>query len=143
LIHEFEQFRSEPYIDPVGIPTIGWGNTYYEDGKAVRITDPTITLERGNELFKNILRKFELGVCEMVVVEINQSQFDALVSFSYNVGLAALSKSTLLKKLNAGEPIEKVKAQFLRWNKGRVNGKLKVLNGLTRRRIAEAELYGK
>lgn len=135
LLHEFEGFRHEAYLCPANVWTIGYGNTRYEDGSPVRKGD-RITKERGVALFRNILAGFEAKVKKLVKVELTQGQFDALVSFAYNVGVDALRKSTLLRKLNAGD-YSGAADEFLRWNKG--GGR--VLNGLTRRREAERELF--
>ena len=69
-----------PYLDTKGIPTIGVGNTFYEDGSKVKMTDPPITKERAMELFKYILKNYELAVYSNTRDDINQNQFDALVS---------------------------------------------------------------
>lgn len=141
LIKKYEQFRNHPYIDAVGIPTIGWGNTFYEDGSKVTMNDEPLTRDRGNKLHENILKKFEKVVEKMVKVELNQEQFDALVSFVYNVGSGNFKASTLLRKINK-DPFDKdISNQFRRWDKGTVNGRKKVLRGLSKRRKEEAELY--
>ncbi|WP_299312672.1 lysozyme [uncultured Halomonas sp.] len=135
LLHHFEGFREEAYLCPAGVWTIGYGNTKWPDGRPVRKGD-RVTREEGEELFRTILRTFERGVLDAVEVELTQGQFDALVSFSYNVGLGALRSSTLLRLLNSGD-YEGAADQFLRWNKA--GGR--VLNGLTRRREAERKLF--
>lgn len=139
LIKEFEGFRSKPYLDPIGIPTIGYGATYYLDGRRVKMTDPPITKEQGTELLKKMIVEYELSVNTLVKSSINQNQFDALVSFTYNLGAANLKKSTLLKKVNKNPNDLSIEAEFLKWNKA--GGR--VMAGLTRRRKAEAELYFK
>lgn len=143
LIHKYEQFRNHPYIDAVGVPTIGWGNTYYENGRRVSMNDAPISRKRGDELFKNILSKFEKKVLKNVNVFLDQPQFDALVSLMYNIGEANFKRSTLLRKVNADSYDLDIKNEFKRWNKGRINGKLRTLKGLTRRRNEEAYLYFK
>lgn len=137
IIKKHEGLRLEPYLCPAKIPTIGYGNTYYEDGTKVTLKDPKITEERAEELLRVILKRYEDGVDRYVQVEINQNQFDALVSFAYNVGLGALQKSTLLRKINNDPCDENISYQFSRWNKAAG----KVLKGLTKRRKEEAELY--
>ena len=138
LIKKHEGFRNHPYKDVKGIPTIGYGNTFYEDGTKVTMEDHPITKKRGEELLKIIVNKFEVGVWENLEVEVNQNQFDALVSFAYNVGVSAFKYSTLLKKIN-NDPndFEAIKKQFKRWNKS--GGK--VYKGLEKRRNQEAYLY--
>ena len=114
---ESEGVRLKPYLDTVGIPTIGVGNTFYEDGSRVKMTDPPITQIRAMELFKWVLRQFELTVYTNTRDDINQNQFDALVSFTYNVGQQAFKKSTLLKRINARASDQSVENAFMMWNK--------------------------
>lgn len=135
LLHHFEGFRNEAYLDAVGIWTIGYGNTRWPDGRPVRKGD-YVTREEGEELFRAILRTFERGVLDAVEVDLTQHQFDALVAFAYNVGLGAFRSSTLLRLLNSGD-YRGAADQFLRWNKA--GGR--VLAGLTRRRKAERKLF--
>jgi len=135
LLHHFEGFREEAYLCPAGVWTIGYGNTKWPDGRPVRKGD-RVTREEGEALFRSILRTFERGVLDAVKVPLTQSQFDALVSFAYNVGLGALRSSTLLRKLNAGDYLGAAD-EFLRWNKA--GGR--VMAGLTRRREAESSLF--
>lgn len=104
-----------PYLDTKGIPTIGVGNTFYEDGSKVKITDPPITKERAMELFKYILKNYELAVYSNTRDDINQNQFDALVSICYNIGVTGFKNSTLVKKINNNSDDVVVKAAFLMW----------------------------
>ena len=137
LIKKFEGFRSKPYKCPAGIPTIGYGNTFYENGVKVKMTDPAITEERAVELLKFILVRFEQYVDSYCIDTINQNQFDALTSFCYNVGPGNLKSSTLLKKLNLNPNDPTIRAEFMKW----VKGGGKTLPGLVKRRTAEADLY--
>ncbi|MGJ3251504.1 MAG: lysozyme [Elainellaceae cyanobacterium] len=130
LIKSFEGLRLEAYLDPVGIWTIGYGTT-----SGVR-PGMEITAAEAEDLLKRDLRRFEAAVSRNVKVPINDDQFSALVSFTYNVGEGALASSTLLKLLNQGD-IRGAADQFLRWNKA--GGR--VLAGLTRRRKAERALF--
>ncbi len=141
LIHKYEQFRNHPYIDAVGVATIGWGNTFWEDGRNVSMNDEPISRKRGNRLHAYWLNIFEDAIEKHVSVCLYQCQFDALVSFAYNVGIANFRSSTLLKRINKDPNDPDIANQFKRWNKGRVNGKLTVLRGLTRRRNEEVFLY--
>ena len=138
LIAKYEGFRSSPYLDPVGIPTIGYGNTFYPDNTRVKMTDKPITEERARELLRDIVDGFEREVSKLMR-EVNQNQFDAVLSFVYNLGITNFKKSTLLKRINNNPSDPDIAYQFSQWNKA---GK-KVLLGLTRRRKAEAELYFK
>lgn len=137
LIARHEGFRSKPYLCPAKIPTIGYGNTYYPDGKRVTLLDKEITEQQGFEMFKEIADRFARKVSRLVTSPINQNQFNALVSFAYNVGMGNLMKSTLLKKVNANHNDFTIRNEFMKWN--RANGK--ELRGLTLRRIDEAHIY--
>lgn len=139
LIKEFEGFSSKPYLDVVNVPTIGWGNTYYPDGKKVTMNDKPIDEIEATKILENVAqRDFGSVVHKSVIVPLSQNQYDALVSFAYNVGGGAFTKSTLVLKLNKGDYIG-ASNEFLRWNKA--GGK--VLSGLTRRRKAEKALFDK
>ena len=96
----------------------------------------TITQEQAEEMLRDEMAEYEGYVNRLVTVELNQNQFDAMVSWVYNLGGGNLASSTLLKVLNAGD-YDGVPAQMMRWNKA--GGK--VLEGLTRRRQAEADLF--
>lgn len=137
LIKSFEGLRLKPYKCSAGVPTIGYGNTFYENNKKVSLTDVVITESRAIELLGWSLTKFEQYVDSYCRDDISQPQFDALVSFCYNVGPGNLKSSTLLKKVNANPNDPTIRAEFLKWNKA--GGK--ALTGLTRRRTAEADLY--
>jgi len=137
LVKKFEGWSSKPYKCPAGIPTIGYGNTFYENGTKVSMNDPAITEERGIELLKHELHKFAKYVDSYCRDDINQFQFDALVSFCYNLGPANLKNSTLLKKVNANPTDPSIRDEFMKWTKA--GGK--VLKGLVTRRTAEADLY--
>ena len=123
-----------PYRCPSNVLTIGFGHT-----KGVK-KNMRITKQEAEDLLRDDMKIYEAEVKRLVDVPLTQFQFDALVSFVYNLGAANFNSSTLLKKLNAGD-YAAVPAQFMRWNKARVNGKLQPLTGLTRRRSAEAALF--
>jgi len=137
FITKHEGLSLKPYLCPAKIPTIGYGNTYYSDGKRVTLLDKDITKQQAFEMFKEIANRFGKRVDELVTTELTQNQFNALVSFAYNVGTGNFASSTLLKKVNKNPNDLTLKAEFLRWNKA--GGK--VLNGLTNRRNEEADLY--
>jgi lysozyme len=122
----------KPYLDTKGIPTIGVGNTFYEDGSKVKMTDPPITEKRAMELFRWILKQYELAVYSNTRDDINQNQFDALVSFTYNVGVNAFKNSTLLKRINANASQQSITNAFMMWNKPKE---------IIGRRKREVELY--
>jgi len=138
LIKHFEGLFFDAYICPGGVWTIGYGHTglRHNDGTVKR--GRKVTLSEAEKLLKHDLRYFERAVDRLVKVPLNENQFGALVSFTFNVGEGALGRSTLLKKLNAGDYAGAAK-QFARWNRG--GGR--VLRGLTRRRAAEAALFMK
>lgn len=135
LIKQFEGCKLTAYQDSVGVWTIGYGWTQPVDGKPIR-AGVTIKQETAERLLKTGLVSYERDVSRLVKVGMTQGQFDALVSFTYNLGARSLSTSTLLRKLNAGD-YAGAADEFLRWNKA--GGK--VLNGLTRRREAERALF--
>lgn len=135
LIKEFEGCKLTAYQDSVGVWTIGYGWTQPVDGKPIR-AGMTIKQETAERLLKTGLVSYESDVSRLVKVGLTQGQFDALVSFTYNLGARSLSTSTLLRKLNAGD-YAGAADEFLRWNKA--GGK--VLNGLSRRREAERALF--
>ena len=139
LIKKFEGFMSKPYKCPAGVPTIGYGATFYPDGKKVTMSDKAITEAEGTALLASMLTKFEQYVDSYCVDTITQNQFDALVSFCYNLGPNNLKSSTLLKKVNANPNDETIRAEFMKWTKA--GGR--VLKGLVTRRTAEADLYFK
>jgi lysozyme len=115
--------------------TIGWGNTFYADGRAVHATDK-ITQEEADKLFKDVLKTFEDKVLKAVQVPLTENQLGALTSFAYNCGIGNLNASTLLKKVNAKDYAAAAK-EFHKWNKS--NGK--VLKGLVARREKESQLF--
>lgn len=82
IIKKYEGFRNTPYLCPANVPTIGFGSTFYEDGRSVKLTDKPITRKRAEQLLKNVLNKYEEEVNYSVTSSINQNQFDALVSFN-------------------------------------------------------------
>jgi lysozyme len=145
LIHHFENFSSKPYLCPAKVPTIGWGNTFYPNGKKVTLKDTPITREKGDEIFKWVLSLFEADVTSLLKAALKPYQFDALVSFAYNIGSdidsddipEGLGDSTLLKKVNANPGDPSIVNEFLKWNKSNK----KILPGLTRRRTIEAHYY--
>lgn len=140
LIKEFESCRLKAYQDGGAVWTIGWGHT-----NGVKEGD-TITQAEADSLFDTEIKIYEDGVNDLVEIPLTQNEFDALVSFAYNVGLdidtdntaEGLGDSTLLRKLNAGD-LEGAANEFPKWSKD--NGK--VIAGLTRRRLAEQALFKK
>ena len=137
LMHDFEGLKLTSYLCPAKVWTIGYGNTFYEDGSKVQ-AGQNISKTRAVQLFNNIVEKsFAEPVRKLLKVELNDNQFSALVSFAYNVGMANIGKSTLLKKVNINPNDPTIASEFMKWNKA--GGK--ELKGLTNRRIAESKLY--
>ncbi|MGB3298551.1 MAG: lysozyme [Phormidesmis sp.] len=131
LIKSFEGLRLKAYRDAVGIWTIGYGTT--------RGVKPNMSISGADaeHFLQQDLIRFEQAINEAVSAPVNDNQFSALVSFTYNVGSGALRSSTLLKLLNARDDLRRTAAEFPRWNKA--GGR--VLEGLTRRRNAERSLF--
>ena len=135
LIKHYEGLRLKAYVCSGNKNTIGYGTTIYPNGNFVELTD-TCTKEQAETYLKNDLKRFESAVNRLVGLPINQNQFDALVCFTYNVGVGNLQSSTLLKMINLNK-FEEASLQFERWNKA--GGK--ELKGLTLRRLAEKKLF--
>lgn len=135
LIKQFEGVRLKAYKCPAGVWTIGYGSTRWNDDENVEEGDH-VGLEGAEKLLKRDLEHFEYAVNKLVTAEITQNQFDALISFVYNVGEYALKKSTLLQQLNAGNTA-RAADEFLKWTKAAG----KELPGLVKRRAAERALF--
>lgn len=137
LIKSFEGCRLEAYKDIVGVPTIGCGNTYYEDGSKVKIGD-TLTQEGADRLLANTLKIYANAINKLVTSNINQSQFDSLVSFCYNIGIKGFTGSSVLRLVNKNtDDYERISGAFQLWSKA--GGK--TIQGLLNRRIKEANLF--
>lgn len=139
LIKEFEGISLKAYTCPAGIVTIGYGSTRWQDGTKIDLGQE-ITMTGANKLLQFEVNRIANRLPEL---KVNQNQFDAIVSFSYNVGVANFKFSTLLKliKANANNPL--IRNEFMKWTKARdtKTNTLRVLKGLVRRREAEANLY--
>jgi len=131
LIQEFEGCKLTSYLDSVGVCTVGWGST----GEDVK-PGLTITQAQADRRLRDHLAGVEARIDVLVKVPLTQNQFDALCSFTYNLGAGALRTSTLLQLVNLGD-FAAASKQFLRWDKA--GGK--PLAGLTRRRRAEMALF--
>jgi lysozyme len=136
LCLNFEGLYLRPYLCPAGIPTIGAGATFYEDGTRVTLKDHPITRERALQLLRwHITQRFLPATMRLCPGANTPGRLAALVDFAFNLGEGNLRASTLRRKVNAGA-WEEVPAQFMRWT--RAGGV--VLPGLTRRRAAETKL---
>ncbi len=139
LIKKFEGFRSEAYQDSVGIWTVGYGSTMWPDGKKVQPGQRMTIQEAEAVMTWELERKGKVILSGLPTTIINQNQYDALLSFAYNLGVGALLKSTLFKKLKVNPNDPSIRTEFMRW----VNAGGKPLKGLITRRKAEADLYFK
>lgn len=140
LIKEFEGCRLAAYYDPGtgNLPiTIGYGSTYKKDGSRFVITDKISQSEA------DMLLEWEVDNKALIVAKLlpnlNQNQFDAVVSFAYNLGVGNLQKSTLFARMKVNPNDPAIRDEFVKWNKS--GGK--IISGLTRRRLAEWALYSK
>lgn len=138
LIKSFEGCKLTAYKCSANKETVGYGNTFYEDGTPVKLGD-VITQERAESLFELIAKSFSDKVKPLITTTLTENQYSSVVSFAYNCGIGNLKSSTLLKKVNANPSDPTIKDEFLKWNKA--GGK--PLAGLTRRRQAESDLYFK
>jgi lysozyme len=138
----------DPYVDPVGIYTIGWGHAIVWGNGFLRSSTPNaraiakqlypngLTPAEAEELLRNDVRAHSIPIESLIKVPVTDNQFAALVSFAFNLGVNSLRNSTLLRKLNARD-YDGAALEFAKWNKA--GGK--VMRGLTRRREAEATLF--
>lgn len=135
LIEKFEGVRLKSYRCPAGVLTIGVGHTSAA-GEPTVVENMTITRQEAFRILQRDLIRFEMDLNRLVKVPLSQNQYDALISFVFNIGAGAFAKSTLLKKLNAGRYGD-VPAELMKWTKA--GGK--ELPGLVKRRRAEAALW--
>jgi len=136
MIRHHEGVRPSPYRCPAGLWTVGVGHVI-GDGKSLpEDWNRKLSSEEIDSILAADLRRFERGVLRMCPVPLTQGQFDALVSFSFNVGLGSLQRSTLRMKTNRGDK-EAAAREFMKWTKAAG----KVLPGLVKRRKDEASLY--
>ncbi len=136
IIRKYEGLKLRAYICPSGLPTIGYGATFYMNGSRVQIGD-VITIDHADKLLHFQVRLFADEVRRTVKSNINDNQLGALVSFCFNIGGAAFGRSTLAKKVNANPSDSTIRNEFMRWTRG--GGK--VLPGLVKRREEETNLY--
>jgi lysozyme len=138
LIKKFEGCRLKAYRCPANVLTIGYGNTFYENGDKVKEGD-VITQKRAEELAKFIIDQFAVSITPFIKQPLTENQFSACVSLAYNIGTGNFKKSSVFKKLNINPNDATIADSFRLWNKG---GGV-VLKGLVRRREAEIQLYFK
>lgn len=145
LCRRFEGFRAKPYICPAGVPTIGYGSTYYADGRKVTMQDAPISEPAARELLMRelfhtyapgVLRQCP-GLLPLALLQDDWRKLNAIVDFAYNLGVGRLQTSTLRRKINA-QDWHGAKEQLMLW----VRGGGRVLPGLVARRKAEVALIG-
>jgi len=139
LIKKWEGCKLESYKCVAGVWTIGYGSIRWKDGERVK-QGQVISQKEAEELLKLEVNKKALDI-KSLDLNMNQNQFDSIVSFVYNVGITSFKRSTLFKIIKIDSHNPQIKDEFLRWNKARIKGKLSKVVGLTNRRIDETELY--
>jgi lysozyme len=137
LITKWEGLKLAPYLCSAKVPTIGYGSTRYENGTRVTMNDAPITRQRAEQLFRNTLIEFERSVDALATDRLNQNQFNALVSFCYNLGATQLRNSTLLRLVNTNPNDPKIANEFRKW----VNAGGRRVQGLANRREDEIKMY--
>lgn len=137
MIKGWEGCRLTAYRCPAGVLTIGYGHTGADVTPGKRVTQ-----SEADRLFESDIRKFAATVAPLFAgTAINNNQFDALVSLSYNIGSLSVKAPTLLRKVKANPDDPSIRAEFLKHVNARINGVLKPLPGLVKRRTAEANHY--
>jgi lysozyme len=116
-LHEREGLRLKPYLDTEGIPTVAFGNTYYLDGRKVKMSDPELTLQQANELGKVVPDYFANFVDSKLKKPVTQDQFNALVSICYNIGKTGFANSTMLRLININPNDIKIADAIAMWRK--------------------------
>lgn len=140
FICSFEGFSAKPYPDPAthGEPyTIGYGTTHYPNGQKVTLDDPIVTEEEAKGYVANYIAEYISDKINELLPRLTQTQFDALCSFCYNLGVGSLRTSSLLSAIKANASNEEITTDFSKWDKA--DGR--VMAGLLKRRVAEANLY--
>jgi lysozyme len=147
IIANFEGLRLTPYLCSAGVPTIGYGSTFYPSGIKVTMRDKAITKETALWMLKTTADMFAKDVDKLVTSTVNQNQFNALVSFAFNLGSdidadnipEGLGDSNLLKKVNANPNEPTIAQEFMKW----VNAGGRRNKGLIKRRTEEVKIYFK
>jgi lysozyme len=133
-LHLREGLRLKPYLDTKGVPTIAMGNTFYLDGKKVTMQDKPLTNREALKLGKVVSDNFAKQIFALLKKEVNQNQFNALVSLSYNIGINGFTTSTVLKRVNINPNDPTIGKAFMMWTKNKK---------LIGRRKSEVEQYFK
>jgi len=141
LIKNFEGKKLKAYQDSVGIWTIGYGSIFnIDENRDVKKGD-VINEETALRWLRFEIAQKQVDIKKLIKIPLTQNQIDAITSLVFNIGTNAFKKSTLLKLLNSNTDKKLVADQFLRWNKGTIDGKLQIIPGLTNRRILERNLF--
>jgi|HubBroStandDraft_6_1064221.scaffolds.fasta_scaffold06530_8 lysozyme len=140
LIKEFEGYDASPYRDSAGIPTIGWGTILYPNGKPVTMQDPTISQAYAQDCVTYEMQGKSTALQRLLTANPTVHQAAAMLSLTYNIGVANFTGSTVLREFNAGN-IQAAADAFLLWDKAHVNGQLVVAPGLLNRRQQEQGVF--
>ncbi|HJW42060.1 MAG TPA: lysozyme [Rhizomicrobium sp.] len=140
IIKQFEGFRAAPYLDSVGVATVGYGTTHYPDGSAVTLQDPPITGAEANSYLTAYVARESTAITPLLQRMPTLNQAAAMLSLAYNIGTPHYTASSVLRDFNAGNFPAAADA-FLLWDKGTVNGQLVVIPGLHARRVAERTIF--
>ena len=140
FIKQWEGLELKPYLDSVGVATIGWGTIRYPDGRPVTMKDPAITEEFAETCLRHEMTEKSAGLSPALTRVPTAHQAGAMLSLTYNIGLPAFRGSTVLRKFNGGD-MQGAADAFLMWNKGHVDGQLVEIRGLTNRRNAERDFF--
>ena len=131
-LHAREGIRLKPYLDTQGVPTIAMGNTFYLDGRKVTMNDKPLITKEAFKLGRIVSDNFAKQVFALLKKEVNQNQFNALVSLAYNIGINGFAKSTVLRRVNVNPNDPTIKSAFMMWTKNKE---------LIGRRKSEVEQY--
>ncbi len=140
LIKKFEGFRTAPYKDSAGIPTIGYGTILYPTGKAVTMADTAVTEEEATGFLAHQMSLKSKAIAPMLQHPASLHQAAAMLSLTYNIGTGAFQSSSVLRRFNAGD-IPGAADAFLMWDKATVDGQRVVIEGLHNRRVAERSVF--
>ena len=118
-LHDREGLRLKPYLDTQGVPTISLGVTYYPNGRKVTLKDRPLTVIEAEKLGKVIADRFASEVTALIKSNVNQNQFNALVSIAYNIGVNGFKTSSFLKLVNKNPNDPKIKESIMLWTKNK------------------------
>lgn len=139
---DYEGFSPTPYLDSVGVKTVGFGATASDIPDLDKWPwDKEMSLEEALKMLKKHQKKYADAVNKALKVDVKQHEFDALVTITYNIGTGGMAGSTFMKRVNAKASTQSVADAMMMWNKGTINGKRVVIKGLTNRRREEGNLY--